>query len=109
MNKNNIRPLHDKIFFTFTEDLTNSTFRPTSSGGIIITDDKSFAEGSKPQWGKVWKIGKEVSEAIKEGMYILIEPGKWTTRINMDNDPFWMTEEAFVMMTSEDVSATVRY
>jgi co-chaperonin GroES (HSP10) len=109
MNKESIRPLHDKIFFTFVEDLSSTTFRPTSKFGIILTDDKSFSEGSKPQWGKVWKIGAEVSEAIKAGLYILIEPGKWTTRINVDNEPFWMTEESFVMATADDASATFKY
>jgi len=105
-----IKPLHTRIFFKFIEDLTNTSFMPKSSGGIFLTDVYDFSEVHRPHWGKVEVCGKDVCDEIKNATYILIEPGKWTTRINMTNEePFWQTEEAFVMMTSDDISVTARY
>lgn len=105
----NIKPLHDKFFFIFIEDVLSTNFLPRSTGGIILTDNYDYAEVKKPQWGQVIAIGSSVSSDIEVGMFVLIEPGKWTTRIITDELTFWQSEENFVMMTSDDIAMTKRY
>ena len=55
-----------------------------TAGGLIIQSDDGKAHGVKPRWAKVYKVGSEV-EAIKEGQWILIEHGRWTRKIKIDD------------------------
>jgi co-chaperonin GroES (HSP10) len=105
-----LNPLHDKVFFEFAENMSSNNFMPVSSGGIIMTDNYDFSQVREPKWGKVVRCGNEVSDDIKNSKFILIEPGKWTTQIRYsDEEKIWMTEEQFIMATSDDESATFRY
>ena len=105
-----IAPIHDRIFFTFVENLTNNNFMPKTQSGIFVTDLYDFSEVRQPKWGKVVSYGSAVSDELRNaGEYILIEPGKWTTRINYNDKDFWYTEENFILATTHDVNDTFRY
>jgi co-chaperonin GroES (HSP10) len=104
-----VKPLYDRIFFTFVEDLLSTNFMPKTKSGIFISDNFDYSEVKKPQWGKVQRCGDATSEDILSSTYILIEPGKWTTRINVDDLTFWQTEEKHVLAVSNDIEATVKY
>lgn len=56
-----------------------------TSGGIIIQSDDAKAHGIKPRWAKVYKVGSAVQEDIKVGQWILIEHGRWTRKIKIDD------------------------
>jgi len=107
----NVKPIHDRIFFTFVENLTNNNFLPKTKSGIILTDNLDFSEVHRPQWGKVISVGPKTSDEIRNSTYILIEAGKWTTRIQPvpGGETFWQTEESFILATTDDAESTVRY
>ena len=55
-----------------------------TAGGLIIQSDDGKAHGVKPRWAKVYKVGWEI-DFIKEGQWILIEHGRWTRKIKIDD------------------------
>jgi co-chaperonin GroES (HSP10) len=55
-----------------------------SAGGIVIQSDDGKAHGVKPRWAKVYKVGAEV-DFVEEGQWILIEHGRWTRKIKIDD------------------------
>jgi co-chaperonin GroES (HSP10) len=55
-----------------------------TTGGIVIQSDDGKAHGVKPRWAKVYKVGSEITD-IKEGQWILIEHGRWTRKIKIDD------------------------
>lgn len=56
----------------------------TLKSGIILRSDDGQAHGVKPRWAKVYKIGPEQQD-VKEGQWILIEHGRWTRKIKIDD------------------------
>jgi hypothetical protein len=56
-----------------------------TSSGIVIQSDNGKAHGVKPRWAKVYKIGTEVDLDLKVGQWILIEHGRWTRKITIDD------------------------
>ena len=57
----------------------------TTSSGIVIQSDNGKAHGVKPRWAKVYKVGSEVDVDVKVGQWVLIEHGRWTRKINIDD------------------------
>ena len=55
-----------------------------SNGGIFIASDDGKAHGVKPRWAKVYKVGSEI-DFVKEGQWILIEHGRWTRKIKIND------------------------
>ena len=77
--KGKIVPIRDGVIVTdmnFDEQKTAS--------GIIIKSDDGKSEGVKPRWGRVWAIGKDQKD-VKIGEWILIEHGRWTRKIKIDD------------------------
>jgi co-chaperonin GroES (HSP10) len=72
------RPTKDNVFVTELDQGVHMT-----RAGIIIPDDNMAGRGIRARWGKVWKIGPDVTD-IKPGNWILIEHGRWTTGIDME-------------------------
>lgn len=54
------------------------------SSGIILRSDDGKTHGIKPRWGKVYKVGPEQKD-IREGQWILIEHGRWTRKIKIND------------------------
>lgn len=53
--------------------------------GIIIPDDNGKSEGIRARWGKVYSVGKDITD-ISEGDWILIENGRWTRMLSIKQD-----------------------
>jgi co-chaperonin GroES (HSP10) len=78
--KGKIIPIKDGVIVTdmnFDEQKTAS--------GIIIRSDDGKSEGVKPRWGKVWAIGKDQKD-VKVGEWILVEHGRWTRSITVEDE-----------------------
>lgn len=74
-----IRALHDDVIvkdMDFGEMIT--------AGGIVVQSDNAKVHGIKPRWAQVYKIGPEQVD-VKEGQWILIEHGRWTRKIKIDD------------------------
>ncbi len=79
INIKNLRAIKNNVIVTdmdFSEQKTAS--------GIVLRSDDGQAHGVKPRWGKVYAVGPEQSD-IKVGQWILIEHGRWTRKIKIDD------------------------
>lgn len=56
-----------------------------TAAGIIIQSDDAKVHGIKPRWAKVYKVGSAVTNDIKEGQWILIEHGRWTRKVKIND------------------------
>lgn len=78
--KGNVKPLRDRVFVTdmeFGEERTKT--------GIFIPSADGKSQGIMPRWGKVWAVGPEQTE-IKIGQWVLIEHGRWTRTVKLEDD-----------------------
>jgi len=73
-----IRAILDHVIVT---DM-NFTGRKLSSGIMLLNDDGK-AEGIRPRWGKVYKIGPDQQD-VKVGQWVYIEHGRWTRGLEID-------------------------
>lgn len=76
-----------------------------SAGGIYIPSDDGKSEGVKPRWCKVFAIGPE-QEDVKVGDWILVEHGRWTRGLIVEEDDgtefnIWRVDPTGIMMVSE--------
>lgn len=55
-----------------------------TASGIVLRSDDGQSHGVKPRWGKVYKVGPEQKD-IREGQWILVEHGRWTRKIKIDD------------------------
>jgi co-chaperonin GroES (HSP10) len=56
-----------------------------SKGGIIIQSDDGKTMGVKPRWGKVYAVGHK-NHDVKVGDWVLIEHGRWTRGMNVEDE-----------------------
>jgi len=56
-----------------------------TKSGIVIQSDDGKVHGIKPRWAKVYKVGNNCGIDVKEGQWILIEHGRWTRKILIDD------------------------
>ena len=57
----------------------------TTAAGIIIKSDDGKAHGVKPRWAEVYKVGTDCGINVKPGQWVLIEHGRWTRKIKIDD------------------------
>ena len=56
-----------------------------TAGGIVIKSDDGKAHGVKPRWAKVYKVGEDCEIDVAPGQWVLIEHGRWTRKIKIDD------------------------
>jgi co-chaperonin GroES (HSP10) len=56
-----------------------------TAGGIVIKSDDGKAHGVRPRWARVYKVGDSCELDVKVGEWILIEHGRWTRKIKIDD------------------------
>lgn len=81
VQKENLKPLHDHILVSdmkFDQRL--------STGGIILLNDDMKSSGIRPRWAKIYKLGPEYDGPLMEGQYILINHGRWTRGIKVEDE-----------------------
>ena len=81
MIKGKVRAIHADVL------VTNMHFGETkTAGGIIIQSDDAKAHGVKPRWAQVYAKGPENNDPYKVGDWILIEHGRWTRKIEIEDE-----------------------
>ena len=81
MIKGKVRPIHADVL------VCDMHFGETkTAGGIIIQSDDAKAHGVKPRWAKVYAKGPENTDPYNVGDWILIEHGRWTRKIKIENE-----------------------
>jgi co-chaperonin GroES (HSP10) len=96
-----LRPLGNSILFAFVDDHAGGNFIPKTKSGILLTN-QNLNEAHVPKWAKVLAIGPDVDEQIKVGLYILIEPLKWTIGFKHENVQIWKTDDTQVMLVDDE-------
>lgn len=79
MTLRKIRPILDHIIVQdmyFGEQKTRA--------GIIIINDDGKQHGIKPRWGRVYAVGPK-QEDVKIGDWVLVEHGRWTRGVDLEN------------------------
>ena len=66
-------------------DIFYYNYEQTTAAGIVIASDDGKAHGVKPRWAQVYKVGTECEISVKEGQWVLIEHGRWTRKIKIDD------------------------
>ena len=56
-----------------------------TTGGIVIQSDDGKAHGVKPRWAEVYKVGDTCDLDVKVGQWVLIEHGRWTRKIKIND------------------------
>ena len=56
-----------------------------TASGIIINSDDGKAHGVKPRWARVYKVGDNCELDVKPDQWVLIEHGRWTRKIKIDD------------------------
>jgi len=74
-----LSPIRNRVIVSdmhFGEQVTRS--------GLILTDDNGGTRGIYPRWGKVHAKGPENDDEYQVGDWILVEHGRWTRGIDVD-------------------------
>ena len=56
-----------------------------TAGGLIISSDDGKTRGIYPRWGKVYDKGPKNNDPYEVGDWVLIEHGRWTRAITLDD------------------------
>jgi co-chaperonin GroES (HSP10) len=75
-----LKPIHDRVIVNnmhFGEQKTES--------GLIIGDDNGTTRGVYARWGQVYAKGDTNTDSYNIGDWILVEHGRWTRGLNVDN------------------------
>lgn len=70
--------------------------------GLIIRDDNGTSRGIYPRWGRVHAKGPENTDDYNVGDWILVEHGRWTRSVNIDEGD---GEKELRMIEAESVLA----
>jgi co-chaperonin GroES (HSP10) len=100
-----IRPLSKDILI-YNMDMGEQT----TAAGIVITSDDGKAHGVKPRWGQVYKVGSDCNIDVNPEQWILIEHGRWTRKIKIDDGvsvkEVQKVEVASVLLVSDERPST---
>ena len=72
----------------------------TTAAGLIISSDDGDTRGIYPRWGKVYSKGPRNKESYEVGHWVLVEHGRWTRSIKMQEDDD--SEELEIRMIDAD-------
>jgi co-chaperonin GroES (HSP10) len=56
-----------------------------TASGIVIQSYDGKAHGVKPRWAQVYKVGEQCEIDVEPGQWVLIEHGRWTRKIKIDD------------------------
>ena len=78
--KGKVKPLRDLVFIKGMEFDAQKT-----ASGLFIPKDDGKVQGIRPRWGQVWAVGPEQTD-IKIGEWVLVEHGRWTRTVEVEQD-----------------------
>lgn len=92
-----LKPIKDKVFAKMIDGFGDRT----TKGGIIVVENDGTSEAIRPRWFEVWKIGPE-QEDLEIGEYILVEHGRWTRKIKIENEEIFHVDNDSILLTTKD-------
>jgi co-chaperonin GroES (HSP10) len=84
-----------------------------TASGIYIPSDDGKSEGVKPRWAQVFAIGPAQTD-VKVGEWILVEHGRWTRGLEVEDDDgtkfmIWRVDPTGVMMSADERPSNVEF
>lgn len=74
----------------------------TTSGGIILTEKDGTEGAVRPRWFKVYSLGEGI-DWINEGAYVLVDHGRWSQGMKVDNDlKVYLLDNKDCLMVSDE-------
>jgi co-chaperonin GroES (HSP10) len=78
-----------------------------TSSGLYIPSQDGKTTGIKPRWGKVYAVGPDQQD-VKIGEWILVEHGRWTRTIEVEEEDgtkleVRMVDNDAIMMISDEI------
>jgi co-chaperonin GroES (HSP10) len=73
----------------------------TTKSGLIIKTDDGTTRGIYPRWGKVYDKGPRNDDPYKIGDWVLVEHGRWTRGVELDDTTIRMVEAESILAYSE--------
>ena len=73
----------------------------TTKSGLIIKTDDGTTRGIYPRWGKVYDKGPRNNDPYKIGDWVLVEHGRWTRGVELDDITIRMVEAESILAYSE--------
>jgi hypothetical protein len=92
----NLIPISNAFLFQFTDTVKDGMLANKNAGKILITEANVAEQGDFARWGLVKAIGPEVTQ-FSVGDYVLIGPGRWTTRFVWEEEELWKSDESEVL------------
>jgi len=78
--KSDVRPIRNRVL------VSNMHFgEQKTASGLIISNDDGKERGIYPRWGQVYAKGPENKDDYSVGDWILVEHGRWTRGVDIDN------------------------
>lgn len=73
-----------------------------TEGGIILRNDEDKSIGIRNRWAQVFSIGEGV-DSVSVGEWILVEHGRWSRAININDDLLYLVDypNGIMAVTSE--------
>ena len=94
--KGSIRAINNRVLVShmhFGEQTTKS--------GLIIKTDDGTTRGIYPRWGKVYDKGPLNNDDYKVGHWVLVEHGRWTRGVELNDITIRMVEAESILAYSE--------
>lgn len=78
-------------------------FKQTRSG-IYIADKDGDVTGIRPRWFKLTSIGPDCNMDIAVGQYVLVDHGRWSQGIKIDDElkVYLLDNKDLLMVSDED-------
>jgi len=73
----------------------------TTKSGLIIKTDDGTTRGIYPRWGKVYDKGPRNEDDYKVGDWVLVEHGRWTRGVELNDITIRMVEAESILAYSE--------
>jgi len=95
--KGTLRPISNRVI------VSNMHFgEQKTASGLILTSDDGDSRGIYPRWGQVHAKGPENDDDYNIGDWVLVEHGRWTRGIDIDEGD---GEKTLRMVEAESILA----
>lgn len=76
-------------------------YKKTKSG-LFLSDKDGTTEAIRPRWFKLYSVGSDI-DWVKPGQYVLVEHGRWTNGIKVDEElRIYMLDNKDLLLVSDE-------
>ena len=85
-----------------------------TKAGLIIMSDDGKDRGIKPRWGRIYAIGPQNQDEYSVGDYVLVEHGRWTRGVELEDyegnkKTLRMVEVESILLWSDELPEDINF